>query len=90
MYESGGRDDTQNTSWLKLMNVILENKTHDHMQHMVYYNNNEYEISNRNMPFMFKNQSLNDATGAAVGDCTYRKMPPRTDIEEKKKHFDDD
>jgi hypothetical protein len=52
MYDT--KRDTEANTWQKLTNVILENKTHKHLQKLVYFNAHENEIINKNMPFMYK------------------------------------
>ena len=42
----------EESTWQKLMNIILANKTHQQLMEMIEFNNNEYNILNRNMPFM--------------------------------------
>ena len=56
LFEAYHANDPAST-WQKLMNVVLEDKTHKRMLDMVNFNNNEFEIINRNMPFIFKNKN---------------------------------
>ncbi|CDW86015.1 UNKNOWN [Stylonychia lemnae] len=60
-YQNSTKDP--NTVWSKLMNVILEKKQHQQMLEMVNFNNNEFQILNRNMPFIYHNRQKSKDKG---------------------------
>ena len=44
--------------WKKLMNILLDEKAHNHLMEMVDFDRHEYEIINKNMPLMFRPEQL--------------------------------
>ena len=56
LYETEAKSPER--AWKKLMNIVLDDKSHNHLMEMVDFTHHEYEIINKKMPLMFRPEQI--------------------------------